>query len=71
MRFPALRHVILPLFTALLLSACQGKNEASQSGGSTPEAALQGSIDLLKAGDFNGLWKHALPPADYATMRAD
>jgi hypothetical protein len=71
MRFPTLRHAVLPLFAALLLSACHGKDDASQPGGSTPEAALQGSVDLLKAGDFNGLWKHALPPADYATMRAD
>ena len=71
MRLPTLRYALLPLFAALLLSACHGKDEASQPGGSTPEAALQGSIDLLKAGDLNGLWKHALPPADYANLRAD
>jgi hypothetical protein len=71
MRFTSLRHVLLPLFATVLLSACHGKDEASQSGGSTPQAAVQGSIDLLKAGDFNGLWKHVLPPADYANMRAD
>lgn len=71
MRQPTLRHALLPLLAALLLSACHGQNEASQPGGSTPEAALQGSIDLLKAGDLNGLWKHALPPADYANLRAD
>jgi hypothetical protein len=70
MRLPS-RYALLPLFVALLLSACHGKEEASQPGGSTPEAALQGSVDLFKAGDFNGLWKHALPPADYANMRAD
>ncbi|MFC5524380.1 hypothetical protein ACFPPA_01360 [Rhodanobacter ginsengisoli] len=71
MRLPFLRHAMLPLFAALLLSACHGKDEASQAGGSTPQAALQGSIDLIKAADFNGLWKHALPPADYANLRAD
>lgn len=71
MRLPTLRHVLLPLFAVLLLSACHGKDDASQLGNSTPEAALQGSIDLLKAGDLNGLWKHALPPADYANLRAD
>ena len=71
MRLPFLRHALLPLFAALLLSACHGKDEASQPGGSTPEAALQGSVDLLKAGDFNGLWKHSLPPADYANLRVD
>ena len=32
---------------------------------------MQASVDLIKAGDFNGLWKHALPPADYANLRAD
>jgi hypothetical protein len=71
MRLPFFHYALLPLFAALLLSACHGKDEASQPGGSTPEAALQGSIDLLKTGDFNGLWKHSLPPADYANMRAD
>jgi hypothetical protein len=71
MRLPALRYALLPLFAALLLSACHGKDEASQPGGSTPQAALQGTIDLLKANDLNGLWKHALPPADYANLRAD
>ncbi|OOG65483.1 hypothetical protein B0E46_03830 [Rhodanobacter sp. B04] len=71
MRLPTLRYALLPLFAALLLSACHGKDDASQPGGSTPESALQGSIDLLKAGDLNGLWKHALPPADYANLRAD
>ncbi|WP_426701812.1 hypothetical protein ACPPVV_02000 [Rhodanobacter sp. Col0626] len=71
MRFTFLRHAVLPLFAIALLGACHGRDEASQPGGSTPQAALQGSIDLFKAGDFNGLWKHALPPADYANMRAD
>ncbi len=71
MRLPSLRHAMLPLFAALLLCACHGKNEPAQPGGSTPEATLQASVDLLKAGDFDGLWKHALPPADYANMRAD
>jgi hypothetical protein len=72
MRFRSLRHNLLPLVAVLALTACHHKvDEAAQVGGSTPEAAVQGSIDLLKAGDFNGLWKHALPPADYATLRAD
>mgnify|MGYP001548185199 CR=1 FL=1 len=71
MRFRPLRRALLPLFAVLALAACHHKDEAAQVGGSTPEAAVQGSIDLLKAGDFNGLWKHALPPNDYATLRAD
>lgn len=66
-----LRHFLLPLLATLALAACHGGDESRQVGGSTPQAAVQGSIDLLKTGDFNGLWKHALPPADYATLRAD
>lgn len=71
MHLPSLRHALLPLFAVLLLSACHGKDDPARPGGSTPEAALQSSVELLKAGDLNGLWKHALPPADYANMRAD
>lgn len=71
MRFRSSLRALLPVLAVLALAACHNKDEATQVGGSTPEAAVQGSIDLLKAGDFNGLWKHALPPADYATLRAD
>ena len=71
MRFSSLRQFLLPLCAALILAACHGKDDGSQPGGSSPEAAVQTSINLLKAGDFNGLWKHALPPADYAMVRAD
>lgn len=71
MRFRPFRRTLLPLLAVLALAACHNKDEAAQVGGSTPEAAVQGSIDLLKAGDFNGLWKHVLPPADYATLRTD
>lgn len=74
MRFPSLRRTAaLSLFTAsvLLLSACQGKDDPTQPGGSTPVSAIQSSVELLKSGDFDGLWKHALPPADYANLLAD
>ena len=71
MPFRPLRRTLLPLLAVLALAACHNRDEAAQVGGSTPEAAVQGSIDLLKAGDFNGLWKHALPPDDYATLRTD
>lgn len=71
MRISFLRHALLPLFATLLLGGCHGKDDASQPGGSSPVAAVQASIDLVKAGDFNGLWKHELPPADYANLRAD
>ena len=71
MRLQALRYALLPMCAALALTACHGKDDPSQPGGSTPEAALQSSVELIKAGDFNGLWKHTLPPADYATLRGD
>lgn len=72
MRLPSLRHALLPLIaTTLLLAGCHGKDDPAQAGGSTPEAALQSSVDLLKRDDINGLWKHLLPPADYANLRAD
>ncbi|BFI94732.1 MAG: hypothetical protein RSP_02420 [Rhodanobacter sp.] len=66
---PAFR-VLLPLLVALVLAACHG-NQTAQAGGSTPEAAVQALIDRLKANDLDGLWKQALPPDDYATLRAD
>lgn len=71
MRLPALRHALLPFIATLLLAGCHGKDDPAQAGGSTPEATLQSSVDLLRSGDINGLWKHLLPPADYANMRAD
>ena len=71
MRPRFLRHAFLFAATTLLLCACHGKGEASLPGGSTPEASLQRSIDLFKAGDFQGMWEQSLPPADYANLRAD
>ncbi|WP_199536021.1 hypothetical protein [Dyella solisilvae] len=41
------------------------------AGGETPEASVQQSVALIRAGDFAGFWKHALPPADYDTLRSD
>lgn len=67
MRLP----VLWILFATLSLAGCHGGNAPTPPGGSTPVAALQSTVDLLKAGDLNGLWKHLLPPADYANLRAD
>ncbi|WP_267226116.1 hypothetical protein [Dyella silvae] len=41
------------------------------AGGETPEASVQQTVALIKAADFAGFWKHALPPADYDTLRRD
>jgi hypothetical protein len=71
MRFQTLSRSLLLLAT-LVLVACHNKEEASTApGGDTPEAAVQQSVTLIKNGDFAGFWQHALPPADYANVRAD
>jgi hypothetical protein len=71
MRFQTLGRSLLVL-AMLMLVACHKKEEtAGPPGGATPEAAVQQSVTLIKAGDFDGFWRHALPPADYANLRAD
>ena len=67
MRLASARNLLLPFCIVLLLSACH----SNEPGGRTPVAAIQGTIDQLEANDFNALLKHALPPADYANLRAD
>ena len=71
MRFQTLSCSLLLLAT-LALVACHNKDEAATApGGATPEAAVEQSVTLIKNGDFAGFWKSALPPADYANLRAD
>lgn len=71
MRFQTLRHCLLAI-ALFALAACHQKEEnAAAPGGATPEAAVQESVTLLKAGDFAAFWKHALPPGDYNNLRAD
>ncbi|RDS79036.1 hypothetical protein DWU98_20080 [Dyella monticola] len=71
MRFQSLKHCWL-LFALLALAACHKQEQTGAApGGATPEAAVEESVALIKAGDFAGFWKHALPPADYANLRAD
>jgi hypothetical protein len=71
MRFQTLGRSLLVL-AMLVLVACHNKEQTTTApGGDTPEASVQQSIDLIKAGDFDGFWKHALPPADYAHLCAD
>jgi hypothetical protein len=65
-----LRFAAIACF-ALLLVACHKDKEPPKPGGETPVAAVQQSLELIKQGDFGGFWKHALPPADFATLRGD
>jgi len=56
-----------------LLTACDHKKKEvpATPGGGSPEDAVRDSIELLRTGRFGDFWKHALPPADFATMRAE
>jgi hypothetical protein len=55
-----------------LLAACDRHKEAPGTpGGGSPEDATRESLALLRDGKFDLFWKHALPPADFATLRAD
>jgi hypothetical protein len=73
MRFQTLGRGLL-LLAMLALVACHKKEDQTASstpGGDTPAAAVEQSVALIKNGDFDGFWKHGLPPADYAQLRAD
>ena len=63
------RLLALALLPALLLACSHGSGPV-ESGGASPGAAVLESVRLLRDGNFDGLWRHALPPADYAAYRA-
>lgn len=53
---------------ALVLAACHHTPPPSNA---TPEKAVATNLRLTAAGDFDGLMKNRLPPADYARWRAE
>ena len=61
------------LLAVVLLSACnhKPKDAPGTPGGGSPEDAMRDSLDLLRDGKFDMFWRHALPPADFADLRAD
>ncbi|WP_114241410.1 hypothetical protein [Dyella sp. C9] len=63
--------LVLASVLALVMTTHKSTPPPVVAGGETPEASVQQSVALIKAGDFAGFWKHALPPADYDTLRAD
>ncbi len=71
MRLVPLPRLGLCLGVTLLLASCHGQDDAARTDASTPVAAVRTSVELLRKGDFDALWKHLLPPADYAHLRAD
>lgn len=71
-----MRKLSIPLLAALLvalaLAAChKSEQEKLAAASATPQATVQSAIDDIKAGDFNQLMQHLLPPADYKQMRAE
>ena len=63
--------LVLASVLALVLTSHKSAPVPVVAGGETPEASVQQSVALIKAGNFAGFWKHALPPADYNTLRTD
>jgi hypothetical protein len=63
--------LVLATAAALFMTAHKPGPAPVMAGGETPEASLLQSVALIKTGDFAGFWKHALPPADYDTLRTD
>lgn len=60
------------LLLLALVTACNRQKEAPGTpGGESPEAAARESLALLRDGKFDLFWQHALPPADFAALRAD
>lgn len=62
--------LILPAI--VLLAACgKDKEPPGTPGGESPEDAVRASLESIRDGRFDMYWQHALPPADFATLRAD
>lgn len=69
-----LPYVAFAALLALFVVACNNP----QSGGPTaaisansPDATIRRNVELLKAGDLGGLMQNALPPADFAELKAE
>lgn len=70
MRQTLLRRLLL-LLALTALAACHSRDHNGAAVAQTPEGAVRQSLVLIRAGDFDGYLRHALPPQDYATLRAD
>ena len=60
--------VALLAASTLLVAACSHK-KPPQPQNRTPDQAVRADATLLRKGDFDGLMRNALPPADYRAMR--
>lgn len=59
------------LALALALTACHRNPSSSAPSNATPENALRTDLALTREGDFDGLLRSELPPADYQAWRAE
>jgi hypothetical protein len=69
-----LARVAFAVLLATFVGACDKQQSASptaSTAANTPEATIRKSADLLKQGDLAGLMQNALPPADFAELKAD
>ncbi|SEN49271.1 hypothetical protein SAMN02800694_3598 [Luteibacter sp. UNCMF331Sha3.1] len=70
--FRNLSKPLVLVLAMLLVAACNRQKDAPGTpGGGSPEDATRESLALLRDGKFDLFWRHALPPADFATLRAD
>lgn len=62
---------VLVLVLALLAGCNRHKEAPGTPGGGSPEDAMRDSLELIREGKFDMFWQHALPPADFAALKAD
>lgn len=67
-----LARAALAVLLVAFVGGCGNKDAANPVAvASTPDATIRKSADLLKQGDIAGLMQNALPPAEFAKMKAD
>ncbi|QWT19239.1 hypothetical protein KPL74_15995 [Bacillus sp. NP157] len=69
-RIPS-KACLLFLGIALLAGCNRHKEVTGTPGGGSPEDATRDSLELIHQGKFDLFWQHALPPADFAALKAD
>ncbi|TCV96224.1 hypothetical protein EC912_102574 [Luteibacter rhizovicinus] len=60
-----------PLLVIALAAGCGKKETPATPETSSPEETVRASLVLLRDGQFDAFWQHALPPADYRDLKAD
>lgn len=67
-----LARAALAVLLVAFVGGCGNKDAANPAAvANAPDATIRKSADLLKQGDIAGLMQNALPPAEFAKMKAD